>query len=424
MPQALKAKGKAGTLKRFLKVVKSYGITSKKMEANLSLFEAILDKYSCSATFPITAIVLKRHEDVIKKYAEVEFAIHGLVHKDYSAMTQKEQMAHLKTAVEIFKDADIEPSGFRAPYLSNNACLLALVKNSGLEYENSEVVLWNSEEIKSERERIQQFYNPKDAKSYMSLPRGIDPVIMPVSLPDDEILADRLRFNGGKIGEVWGGIIEEVYERGEMFVLQLHPERINECKADLENTLANAIRRTPAVWIAQLKDVVRWWGERMKFKIEINERNGKYIVDVDCTESATVLVKNMGVEGSVEWYNGYKTVDSRNFECSADYMPSIGVSSSVSVEFKEFLRVEGFHVVASARKSEFKIYFDSDPKMDELSVLRQIGASEAPIVRLWRWPFRARCALCITGDIDAMTIGDFIRRPFEGGFKRGIEKKK
>lgn len=418
MPQALKAKGKAGTVKRFLKVVKSYGITSKKMDANLSLFSAILDKYSCSATFPITAIVLKRHENGIKKYADVEFAIHGLVHKDYSAMSQKEQMAHLKTAVEIFKDADIEPSGFRAPYLSINDNLVEVVKDSGLEYENSEGVLWNSEEIKSERERIQQFYKPKDAKSYMSLPRGIDPVIMPVSLPDDEILADRLRFNGGKIGKVWSGIIEEVYGRGEMFVLQLHPERINECKADLENTLANAIRRTPAVWITQLKTVVRWWCERMKFGIAIKERNGKYIVDVGCTEAATVLVKNMEVEGSVTWYNGYKTVDARNFVCSSDYSPSIGLSPSVSTEFKEFLRVEGFHVVASTRKSEFKIYFDSDPKKDKLSVLRQIDASEAPIVRLWRWPFKSRCALCITGDIDAMTIGDFIRRPFEGRFKK------
>ena len=50
------------------------------------------------------------------------------------------------------------------------------------------------------------------------------------------------------------------------------------------------------------------------------------------------------------------------------------------------------------------------PEMDELSVLKGIEASEAPLVRIWQWPFKARCALCITGDIDAMTIWDYVRR--------------
>ena len=410
MSQAIKAKGRAGTVKRFWRVVKSYGVTSKKMEDKLSLFKAVLDKHSCSATFPITAIVLKRHEDVIKKYGDVEFAIHGLVHKDYSAMTQKEQMKHLKTAVEIFRDAGIEPSGFRAPYLSHNESLVEVVKDSGLEYENSEAVLWNVEEIKRELERIRRFYKPKEAKSCRSLPHGKDPVIIPVSLPDDEILADRLRFNGREIGEVWRGIFEGVYERGEMFVLQLHPERIKECGAALEDVLEGTIRRTPAVWLTQLKDIARWWRERMKFRMEISERNGKYLVNVDCTDDATVLVKNMEVEGTIAWYNGYKTVDSRTFEVSGNYPPSIGVSPSVSKGFKDFLREEGFHVVESLRKREFKLYFDNDPKLDELSVLREIEASGAPLVRIWRWPFKARCALCITGDIDAMTLWDYMRR--------------
>ena len=91
----------------------------------------------------------------------------------------------------------------------------------------------------------------------------------------------------------------------------------------------------------------------MKFRIEISERNGKYLVNVDCTEDATVPVKHMEVEGSIAWYNGYKTVDSRTFEVSGNYPPSIGVSPSVSDEFKDFLREEGFYVVESVRKREF-----------------------------------------------------------------------
>ena len=410
MSQAINAKGKAGTVKRFCKVVKSYGVTSKKMAENLSLFDAILDKHSCSATFPITATVLKRHENVISRYGNLEFAIHGLVHKDYSAMPQKEQTRHLKAAIDIFRDAGIEPSGFRAPYLRQNESLVEVIRGSGFEYESSEVVLWHSEELKRELERIRRFYKPVDTKTRRSLPRGIDPVTIPVSLPDDEILADRLKFTGREIGEVWAGILERVYERGEMFVLQLHPERIKECGAALDAVLENAIRRTPAVLLMQLKDVARWWKERMKFGIAISKRNGKYLVNVDCTDDATVLVKNIEVDGANTWYNGYKTVDSRIFECSCVYPPSIGVSPSVSGVFKEFLKEEGFHVVVSPQRNGFKLYFDNDPKLDELSILKVIEASEAPLVRIWRWPFKARCALCITGDIDAITIWDYMGR--------------
>jgi len=55
-----------------------------------------------------------------------------------------------------------------------------------------------------------------------------------------------------------------------MFVLQLHPERIKACGAALEDVLENAIRKTPNVWLTQLKDIARWWRER---EDEIQDRD-------------------------------------------------------------------------------------------------------------------------------------------------------
>ena len=40
-------------------------------------------------------------------------------------------------------------------------------------------------------------------------------------------------------------------------------------------------------------------------------------------------------------------------------------------------------------------------------LLAQIEGGDFPLVRLGRWPNGARSALCVTGDIDALTIWDY-----------------
>jgi len=55
-------------------------------------------------------------------------------------------------------------------------------------------------------------------------------------------------------------------------------------------------------------------------------------------------------------------------------------------------------------------HFSEDDKLD---LVNRIEESDAPLVRLWRWPSGARCALSVTGDVDSMTLIDFLRRPLE-----------
>ena len=50
---------------------------------------------------------------------------------------------------------------------------------------------------------------------------------------------------------------------------------------------------------------------------------------------------------------------------------------------------------------------------DKRALIDFIEGSDAPLVRLWRWPNGARCAMSVTGDVDAMTMLDFLRRPLE-----------
>jgi len=42
-----------------------------------------------------------------------------------------------------------------------------------------------------------------------------------------------------------------------------------------------------------------------------------------------------------------------------------------------------------------------------------IEKAPGPLVRVWRWPDGARSALAATGDIDALTLRDFVVRSWE-----------
>ncbi len=44
---------------------------------------------------------------------------------------------------------------------------------------------------------------------------------------------------------------------------------------------------------------------------------------------------------------------------------------------------------------------------DERPLLARIEDGDWPMLRLGRWPDGARSALCITGDIDALTLWDY-----------------
>lgn len=403
-------------------IVRAYGITSKRMEHKLNLFEGILTKYSCSATFPITAVVLEKHAKLIQVLQKkgLEFAIHGLEHRDYSTLTLGEQEDHLQEALKIFRDADIPVCGFRGPYFGYNENTLVALQNVNLQYESDETILWDvmedgsAEKHNNYLNKILQLYKPRKSGEYRSLPYTYNRLIrIPISLPDDEIILDRLNITEPqKINKIWIGLLEQCYDLGELFTLQLHPERIERFANSLEGLLADARSKSPIVWIAQLREIAKWWKERNKFNIEIEGRKGEYVVDIDCSDEATILLRNIENEEAKEWYGSHKTIDTKVFKVKCRSHPFIGVSPSVPQGLVSLLKEEGFYVEESTAKEKFKIYFDNNnfEERDKLSIIRKIEEEDASLIRIWRWPYKARCALSITGDIDAITFWDYVWR--------------
>ena len=410
---------------RFFSIIQAYGITTKKMRRNIKVFEEILDKYSCCATFPITAMTLKSHSEIIRGFHRIEFAIHGLVHNDYSLLSLREQEDQIKEAITIFEDAGINPFGFRGPYLGYDEHTLLAVNDAGLIYDSNDSILWDVIDIalakhKDSLNRLFEMYKSKRSEECISLPyihNGL--VRVPISLPDDHIITDFLDVKNSqkRIAEIWKNILAKSYERGEMFTLQLHPERIRRCAVGLDAVLSEARSMNPIVWIAQLREIAEWWKRREKFSIEIERRNGEYAVNIDCSEDATILLKNLETKLSRDWYGGYKIMNTNVFVVKSSFPPFIGVSPNAPESLVTFLEGEGFYVEESTAKNKFKIYFDFDhsdfEEKDKLSIIRKIEGSNASLVRIWRWPYGARNVLSITGDIDAMSIWDYARSMIE-----------
>ena len=218
---ALRTKGFVTTAKRvgFISSRYSFNGFSKSLE---SYIKAIED-HDAKVTFPITARVLERNIDLIKqaRSKSIEWAMHGYTHTNYAKI--EDVYTDIRKGCSIFKKAKVPIYGFRAPFINaNEEVLEALIKNKFL-YDSStsyyvKGLIPESDSIKL----ILDFYKPKkepEIRYFKGLPR------IPLSLPDDEMMLDRLGFKPEQIGKVWIKMCKRIIKTKAVPVIQLHPER-------------------------------------------------------------------------------------------------------------------------------------------------------------------------------------------------------
>ena len=414
---------------RFCKILKRYGLSSKKMESNLTLYLLILQKHNVVPSFPITAKVLSKYPKLINRMMKkgAELAVHGYKHIDYSRLSEEEILRHLEKAVKIFQEQSIPFFGFRFPYLRYN--------NKGTDilgkffcWDSSHTILWNGlEKTRFSKRNWQNYqhvlkqYNYRNSDNCCSLPRFQNNVLeLPVSLPDDDLLIDRLGIKHGEVlAQIWGEILEQTYSRGELYTLQLHPERIPLCKDALDALLRKAQTYAPPMWIAQLGEISRWWRERRAVKLEISRLGrDRYEVKTQGSERSSVLVKDAGVDCATEEFFGpYVIAKARQFVLHSHVPPVLGIAQSTSEEYIDFLKAEGFEGRIGCNEDSCGMYLETDGEFKEESkrqILDTIEHTPGPLIRIWRWPMGARSALAITGDIDSITLVDFWNRILGG----------
>jgi len=138
---------------------------------------------------------------------------------------------------------------------------------------------------------------------------------IPVSLPDDEIILDRLGGEAnGLVEKAWRHILSQTYQWGELFRIQLHPERITLCADDLSVVLTEACALTPSVWLARLDEIATWWRARAAATVELREiEDGVWRLSVAGPPGTTILTRGVELLRPAEpWSDDYWQVASTN----------------------------------------------------------------------------------------------------------------
>jgi peptidoglycan/xylan/chitin deacetylase (PgdA/CDA1 family) len=435
---SIKTKGLHNFIRRLWTVFARFGFSEARTRQALHAITCAVQEYKAAPTFFIPAIVLGRHPVLIGELAGLgaEIGIHGYVHNDYRSLNKKQQYEQTRQAISVFQNTQIPYQGFRNPYLGWTKESLEVFRDLGIAYESNEAVLHDVIDLdhlppllRSGYEKSLSLFQAIPYNTYSLRPHFEGTLLrIPTSIPDDEMLFDRLRItNPEEVGLIWSTVMQRVYSVGGLYTLNLHPERGILCKQALASLLAYASSQPLHVWTACLADVAQWWKERRRFRFSLSAiAPHRWQVEVICTPRATVLARYLTVEdqATTPWFGSDICIHSSSFTVSAPRCPCIGLSPNTSQEVVDFLNEQGYPV-ARCREEEadhYALYLDLPTGLGTtreeqvqrcIALVEKAEQLEAPFLRFGCWPNRSRAALAITGDIDSVTIQDFFLRILE-----------
>lgn len=407
---------------RLLSIMKNYGFSGKKFKKRFQSYLDLINKHNTVATFAITANSLRKNSQFIKNAdgQNIEFAIHGYKHVDYSQLNFPEHLRHIEKAVNIFNENKINFEGFRCPYLRYNDNTFDVLNMYSILWDNSSGIYW--EVLDDYQFKFSKYYHfvkflsqchIKAADKFVSIPKFVNNIVeIPVSLPDDELLTKCLKIkNKELLSNIWINILQQTFKRGELFTVQLNPERIKYYDRAIHDLIYISNKLKPKVWLTSLKNIAEWWKEKRGFSLEIDKVGAhKYKVRVDCSERAMVLIKTKG-DNRRRFYKNYGIIKRRKFTLKSPRLPIVGVPQNSNFYLTAFLKNEGFLCERGNTALDYSVYlhdFANFKEGDEMKVLRRIDRCRYPIIRFWRWPEGHRSAMAITSEIDGITIKDFL----------------
>jgi len=410
---------------RAMTLLSRYGITSSKAARRVECCVAMLAENGCSPTLPTPGSVVRRHPRVLRRLqdAGAELAVHSYHHVDLATRPPAEAAQQLQRAAQTFVRYGIEAHGFRCPYLRCGEGLFDALPRDLFSYSSNKAIWWDVVPTADIRNAtavfgaLQRFYSPVSALDTTSTPRTRSHMIeIPVSLPDDLQLHDGLHLGSQEMAQVWGRILEETYRRGEMFVLQFHPELSWGDQHPFLTMLHQAKALQPSVWVARLRDIASWWQEKAKFAVDVSHKGEGLHISFSCSDRATILVRGLQVAGGqTEWDDPYRQVRGRSLDVPAKPRPFVGLAAGAPEHLVSFLREQGYILERGEAAPICGVYLDLATLgrlRSEVELIEHIEGSRSPLVRYWRWPDGAKSAMCITGDLDALSLLDYAARLF------------
>jgi len=187
-----------------------------------------------------------------------EIGIHGYVHNDYRFLSKIEQQKQTQQAISVFQKTQIPYQGFRNPYLGWTEESLQVFTELGFAYESNEAVLHDVIDLanlppplRSGYEKSLALFQAIPCSTYVLRPHFEGALLrIPTSIPDDEMLFDRLRITDPEeVGGIWSRMMQRIYDAGGLYTLNLHPERGILCKRALDSLLSYAQSRPLSIWV-------------------------------------------------------------------------------------------------------------------------------------------------------------------------------
>ncbi len=408
---------------RARKLNERYGLSPEKSIQRIERCVAALEEYDCHPTFAVPGIVVRRNLPFIRSLQDrgVEIAVHGYNHVDLKIYPPENAYRQLLQAADLFRDRGIEVHGFRCPYLSVTDQLVDAIPAGIFEYSSNRAIEWpvcQNADASSELlfRTIQEFYVPSRAETNISVPWNEENLVeIPVCVPDDLQLHDGLGQCQEDISQVWSELLRQIHRRGELFNLMFHPELASFCELPFVSVLEKVPSLRPAVWIAQLRDIGSWWKEKSTFRTEITEEKDSIRIAFICSGRATILARGLDALNGSFWDGHYQRLHGGQFTLPAHAYPFIGLPSQTTAVTLGFLGEQGYLVETGERAADCGIYIDERTLAGlttQVQLINYIEASPGPLIRLWRWPDGYKSAMCITGDLDALSLLDYASRLF------------
>ena len=434
---SIRTKGIHNFARRLATVFTRFGFTEMPTRRALRTIVDAIQEYQASPTFFIPAVVLGRHPALMAEIAGygAEIGIHGYVHNDYRSLSGHEQYIQTEKAINVFKKTNMAFQGFRNPYLGWTEESLEVFAQLGFTYDSNDAVLHEVVDLDKFSPLLQsgfakslELFQAVSCSAYALRPYFSGKILrIPTSIPDDEMLFDRLRITNAQVGAVWSSVMQRVYDLGGIYTLNLHPERGTLCKPALQALLAASREQALPVWVTSLKDVAAWWKERSQFRWRITSHSADHwLVEAECTSRATVVARNVTVEEAtiIPWFKDDVQVRASTFIVQATQCPCIGVSPNSPQEIDDFLYEQGYPFVHCSPEDaqQYAYYLDMPEGLGmtreeqlkrKSKIVHHIETLDAPFVYFGCWPDGRRAALSITGDIDSITVQDFFLRIIE-----------
>lgn len=435
---SIRTKGAHNFARRLRTVFTRFGLSETQTRNGLYSILDALRQCGGAPTFFIPAIVLGRHPDLISEIARggAEIGVHGYVHNDYRTLSRDQQYRQTEKAILVFQRSRIPYYGFRNPYLGWTKESLEVYAALGFRYESNIAVLHDVVDLNAFSPPLQSGF-AKSLALFQAIPCSVyrlrpqfDGGILriPTSIPDDEILFDRLRITDPfEVGRIWSDVMQRVYDLGGLYTLNLHPERGILCRRALDALLAHARSRDLPVWVTRIGEIAQWWIERNRSRFTLGEVGaGRWEVEATCHATATILARHVTVEDQpiTAWYGADQRVLSHHFTIQASSCPCIALSEQTPDSVMNFLHEQGYPTARCTQEEapRYSLFLDrpaglgttpEEQTATRVSLVEQIEALAQPLLHFGCWPDGARAALCISGDIDSITVQDFFLRIVE-----------